>query len=421
MFRNPCPHTRTHTPMPTHAHDQCTRAQTPLCACRSPSITHDLPCVSRSCNCCAIPRCSSLDLSDNALSAASVSILWHTWPAIDVSGNTLAGPMPTPVPGVVPVTTHLNVSFNNYTGALPIATIVSLPQALHGAVFDLSCNYFDLGYAYKLQLYCDRQGDTCLYQTQFPNTTCVARNSGVPTAPTGVLVAPSVLSVIVAWDPKRPGKPIVTSFTILAYTTATGMVAAPVANATCAYPCTNVTVPGLTPGVAYVFTVAAVGPGGSSAPSVPSSAVTPCAAADQVPDAPRGVTPTCGVGSVHVTWLSALPSPCWAGPILAWNVTVIGSMQGSRDVGQWVVLPASNLSWTLAPVTRASGYAYSFQVRGSSRAASSIPCLSFPPPPVARRVISPPLSVFVFNLSSLPPTHPPHTPLWRPPLFTLAP
>ncbi len=356
-------------PVPRHP---CHRA---LCACRSPSITDDLPCVSWSWDCCVIALCSFLDLSHNALSAASASILWHTWPAVDVSGNALAGPLPTPGPGVVPVTTHLNVSFNNYTGPLPIATVESLPEDVHGAVFDLSCNYFDLAYAYKLQQYCDNQGDTCLYQAQFPNATCVARGSGVPAAPTHVAAVRCVRCAIVSWDPPEPGTPTVTSYVVLTDTVSLGhraradaassasAAAAASANTTCASPCTNATVQGLDPGVAYMFTVVAVGPGGSSAPSSPSNAVTPCAVANQVPDAPSSLTPAPGVDSVSVTWVPSPSSPCWQGPVLAWNVTAVGSVQGTGNVVRWAVLPAANVNWTLSPVTRASGYAYSFQVR----------------------------------------------------------
>lgn len=303
----------------------------------------------------------SLDLSKNSLSSITAELLWHTASAVDLSENALTGPIPTPAPGIVPVTTFLNVSFNNFSGPLPIDTIESLPGGTMHAVFDLSCDYFDLSYAYKLQQYCDGQNDTCLYEAQYPNATCTARSAGVPLAPQGVVSLPGVASALVAWSAAAPGTPTVTSYTVSAVVPSVYH-DSPGSNASCAAPCTNVTIAPLDPGTPYTFAVVAAGPGGSSDPSVPSNTVTPCAAPNQPPDPPSAVTVSPGVGSAALSWTPATQTPCWQGSIGGWNVTAVGSSAGGPSTSHWVLLSATARSWTLGNVSRTSGVSYTFTV-----------------------------------------------------------
>jgi alpha-tubulin suppressor-like RCC1 family protein len=59
---------------------------------------------------------------------------------------------------------------------------------------------------------------------------------------------------------------------------------------------------GLTPGISYTFTVAAINAAGTGAPSAPSNAVTPVAIAPIAPDPPTNVTAVAGDREARVSW-----------------------------------------------------------------------------------------------------------------------
>ncbi|MER7008038.1 fibronectin type III domain-containing protein, partial [Dactylosporangium sp. NPDC000555] len=112
-------------------------------------------------------------------------------------------------------------------------------------------------------------------------------SAGAPGSPTDVTVEPGTGSATVTWT-----APVVTGSGVTGYT-----VTASPGGETCTTTGTSCTVTGLTDGTPYTFTVVASGPGGTSAPSMPSAA--------QVtgpPPAPVSVSVTPGDRQLGVQW-----------------------------------------------------------------------------------------------------------------------
>jgi hypothetical protein len=118
-----------------------------------------------------------------------------------------------------------------------------------------------------------------------------------PAAPTGVTAAAGNGSATVSWTaPANGGSPI-SSYTVTPYIGSTAQTAVTVTGSP---PVTTTTVPGLTNGTAYTFTVSASNAVGTGPASAASNAVTP--SAPTVPAAPTGVTAAAGNGSATVSW-----------------------------------------------------------------------------------------------------------------------
>ena len=94
-----------------------------------------------------------------------------------------------------------------------------------------------------------------------------------PATPVNVSASPADRAAAVSWSPPSPGSPSINSYVVTP--SANGVAGAPITYGNAS---TTVTVPGLTNGTSYTFTVAASNGGGTSPPSASSNAVVPNAA-----------------------------------------------------------------------------------------------------------------------------------------------
>jgi len=118
----------------------------------------------------------------------------------------------------------------------------------------------------------------------------------------------------------------------------------------------GITVPGLTNGVSYTFTVTATNGAGVSAPSSPSNAVTPAT----VPDAPTNVVGTSGDGQVALTFTA--PDTDGGSGITGYTAT-------SSPGGFTGVSNGNNTNITVAGLT--DGVAYTFKVTATNSVGTS--------------------------------------------------
>ena len=137
--------------------------------------------------------------------------------------------------------------------------------------------------------------DTSMY---LDDVTVTSSQPTAPGAPTGVTATAGNGSANVSWTaPSSNGGSAITSYTVTPYIGSTAQ--APV-TVTGNPPATNTTVPGLTNGTAYTFTVSATNANGTGPASTPSNAVTP--SPPTLPGAPTGVTASAGNQSATVSW-----------------------------------------------------------------------------------------------------------------------
>ncbi|MBS2025352.1 MAG: fibronectin type III domain-containing protein [Deltaproteobacteria bacterium] len=142
------------------------------------------------------------------------------------------------------------------------------------------------------------------------STSTSATTFDVPDAPTNVQATAHDSSADVSWTAGASHGSAITSYTV---TASPGGASTSTAS-------TSATVPGLTNGTAYTFTVVAHNALGSSATSTPSNSVTPNSG-PTVPGAPTGVTVTAaGVGAVTVSWTA--PGTSSGHPITGYTVTL---------------------------------------------------------------------------------------------------
>ena len=119
-----------------------------------------------------------------------------------------------------------------------------------------------------------------------------------PGTPTGVTATAGDGKAAVSWNaPPDGGSPIM-SYTITPYVGGVPQLAT--TTVTGSPPSTSATVPGLTNGTSYTFTVTATNLIGTGGASAPSNSVTP--SAPTAPAAPTGVTATAGDSKATVTW-----------------------------------------------------------------------------------------------------------------------
>ena len=140
----------------------------------------------------------------------------------------------------------------------------------------------------------------------------------VPTAPTGVTATAGNGSATVNWTaPSNDGGSTITKYTVTPFIGSTAQTPVTVTGSP---PATSTTVPGLTNGTSYTFTVTATNANGNGPASSPSNAVTP----NTLPGAPTAVTATAGNGSATVNWTA--PSNNGGSTITKYTVTpFIGS------------------------------------------------------------------------------------------------
>ncbi|WP_433046989.1 fibronectin type III domain-containing protein [Dactylosporangium sp. CS-033363] len=180
---------------------------------------------------------------------------------------------------------------------------------------------------------------------------------GPPDAPTAVTATAGSGAATVSWTAPATARAGVSSYAVTASP----------GGATCTTATTTCSVPGLSSGTAYTFTVVATGPGGTSPASAPSPSMVP-----GPPGAPTGVTVASGNGSATVSWTA----PTNAGAGIA-GYTVTASPGGATCT-------TTGLSCTVSGL--GNGIAYTFAVvangtgaSGTSAAGTSGAAVSGPP------------------------------------------
>ncbi|MBW3665324.1 MAG: cell wall-binding repeat-containing protein [Actinobacteria bacterium] len=188
-----------------------------------------------------------------------------------------------------------------------------------------------------------------------------------PDPPTDVTAEAGDEQATVSWSaPADTGGAPITSYTVAA---SPGGATATVDGAT-----TEAVITGLTNGTAYTFTVVASNSQGDSAPSPPSTAVTPLG----VPDPPTDVTAEAGDEQATVSW--SAPADTGGAPILTYRVT-------ASPGGKTRIVSGATTSTLLTGL--ANGTAYTFTVVatnsvGDSAASAASPAvtpLGVPDPP----------------------------------------
>jgi hypothetical protein len=186
----------------------------------------------------------------------------------------------------------------------------------------------------------------------------VAANPTAPAAPTGVTAIPADGAATVSWTAPATGGSPLTSYRVTPYV---GGVAQPATTVTGNPPMTAATVPNLTNGTSYTFTVTATNAVGSSPPSGQSNVVTPGAV----------VTPTflqtSSVAASGNVLSTTLPNSLTANSRLVVEVGVWGSTSPVAnavtdvahdtftEVAHWTASDHTELSVWTAPVTAGAG------------------------------------------------------------------
>ncbi len=181
----------------------------------------------------------------------------------------------------------------------------------------------------------------------------------VPGAPTAVGATAGNASAAVSFTaPASTGGSPITSYTVTATDSTTPGNGGQSASGTTS----PITVPGLTNGDSYTFTVRATNAAGSSTPSSPSNAVTP----RTVPGAPTAVGATAGNASAAVSFTA--PASTGGSPITGYTVTATGGTTPGNG-GQTATGSTSPI--TVPGLT--NGDSYTFTVRATNAAGSSTP------------------------------------------------
>jgi hypothetical protein len=182
-----------------------------------------------------------------------------------------------------------------------------------------------------------------------------------PSAPTGVSAVAGNGSATVSWTAPSNGGSTITSYTITPYTTGEGSTALTPVTITGAPPATTATVPGLTNGTAYQFSVSATNAIGTGPASAQTAQVTPAGP----PLAPTGVTATAGPASANVSWTAPDPQ---GGPITSYTVTpYVGS---TAQVPQTISGSPPGTTALMAGLT--DGTSYTFVVTATNALGTSV-------------------------------------------------
>jgi hypothetical protein len=214
-------------------------------------------------------------------------------------------------------------------------------------------------------------GSGCDRSVDFGNTLDGGADA-LPGAPTQVIATAGNASATVSWTAPALGKASLSFY--LVTSSPEGITATAVD--------TTTTIPGLTNGTTYTFTVTATTALGTGAASVPSNPVTPSASQMRaVPSAPTGVSAMAGVGEATVSWTT--PQSNGGSPLTGY--VVVPSVAGVVGAATMVADPSATHA-TIAGLTNGSTYTFTVAATNAiGMSAASAP--SNPVMPVAAMTV----------------------------------
>ena len=187
--------------------------------------------------------------------------------------------------------------------------------------------------------------------------TAAASMPTAPAAPAGVSATAGNAQATVTWTAPAGGGSPITSYTVTPFVGSAPQTPVTVSGSP---PATTATVPGLTNGTAYTFTVSATNAVGTGPASAASAPVTPSApVAPVAPAAPTGVVATAGNAQVTLAWTA----PANGGsPITSYTVTpFVGSAPQTP-----VTVSGSPPATTATVPGLTNGTAYTFTVAATN-------------------------------------------------------
>jgi N,N-dimethylformamidase beta subunit-like, C-terminal/Domain of unknown function (DUF4082)/Bacterial Ig-like domain/Fibronectin type III domain/Bacterial Ig domain len=192
--------------------------------------------------------------------------------------------------------------------------------------------------------------------TSAPSNAVTPSAPSVPGAPTGVTATPGNASATVTWTaPTNTGGSALTGYTVTPYIGSTAQTPVTVTGSP---PATSTTVPGLTNGTAYTFTVSATNATGTGPPSAQSNSVTPVAAPTVT-----SVTPTQGATNVAV---SVAPTATFSQAVVPSTVSFTLKDSAGNSVPGSVTFDSTNTVATFTPASSlASSVTYTATVSGA--------------------------------------------------------
>lgn len=192
----------------------------------------------------------------------------------------------------------------------------------------------------------------------------------VPGAPTGVIATAGNATADLSWNPPASASCPITSYTVTPSQGST--VLSPIITASAA---TSTTVPGLTNGDTYTFTVAATNCNGTGPPSAPSVPVTPSAPTTPAPYNPLTPYRICDTRTGNPSSLSGIDAQCLGktiAPRTSLNLAVAGTNPSGTSSGG-VPLGATAVALNVTAIgPSAPGYLTVFPTGSSVPLASNV-------------------------------------------------
>lgn len=178
-------------------------------------------------------------------------------------------------------------------------------------------------------------------------------------APTNVVASPADDSAVVSWTAATPADgDTLTDYVVTPTPAGPGPVTVPST-------ATSTTVPGLTNGTAYTFTVTAEFGSGNSSTSSPSGSVTPFGE----PSVPGSVTAVAGDATADVNWVKSDPN---GSPIRGYTVT-------ASPGGAQVVVPAAESTAHFTGLTNGTSYTFTVTAHNAAEGVTSEPSAAVVP------------------------------------------